>query len=674
MMARNSAVQHRAKPDKDEPAPTSSAPVNGNSSRIGAQLFDLLLAGLIPGLILLHLVVAPYTKVEESFNIQAAHDVLVYGTPISNVYQKLSRTYDHFTFPGAVPRTFVGPVLLAGFAQPIVALVGFQHAQFIVRAILGLFNAACMLVFASNLRRAHGAGTARWYLLLQASQFHVIFYASRTLPNMFAFGLTTLAFAFLLPNPANPGRTLYRQRVSITLLVFAATIFRAEVALLLATTVLHQLVIPALSLERVFFPFAVSFLTALAVSVPIDTYFWQSPRPLWPELSAFFFNVVHGGASDWGVSPWHWYATSALPRLLLNPLAYGVLLPHALTAPGLRRNAARLAVPAASFIALYSAQPHKETRFILYAVPPLTAAAALAADALFRRRRKSPLAALLAAVLAASVLASFATSTAMLAVSALNYPGGEALAFLRRSVADSIGLVNTTTTAAPAIVTVHADVLACMTGITLFGTNADAPTAAAAAAAAAGAMAAAAAAASVGSTSATEPVMVHQHVGTTTATTAATAGDDRGRPVRLVVDKTEDASVLSSADFWTRFDYLLVEDPRKVLGGAWETVGVVRGYGGIEVVRPGTTATATTATTTTSEKEEGEGDGNGGGIGQKKAPRVVGLGETVDLWKQRVRDLTGGWWIGPRMVDRIYILRRVKDMDGSRTRIAADAK
>jgi alpha-1,6-mannosyltransferase len=147
---------------------------------------------LIPGLILLHLVVAPYTKVEESFNIQAAHDVLVYGTPTSNIFARLSSTYDHFTFPGAVPRTFVGPVLLAGFAQPIVALVGFPHAQLVVRAILGLFNAACLLLFARNLRQAYGAGTARWYLLLQASQFHIIFYASRTLPNMFAFGLSKI--------------------------------------------------------------------------------------------------------------------------------------------------------------------------------------------------------------------------------------------------------------------------------------------------------------------------------------------------------------------------------------------------------------------------------------------------------------------------------------------------
>jgi alpha-1,6-mannosyltransferase len=158
---------------------------------------------LIPTLVLLHLVVAPYTKVEESFNIQAAHDVLVYGTPTSDIHHKLSTTYDHFTFPGAVPRTFVGPVFLAAFAQPIVALVGFQHAQFVVRAILGLFNATCMHIFARNLGRAYGPGVARWYMLLQASQFHIIFYASRTLPNMFAFGLSMSA----KPCPPYPHHT-----------------------------------------------------------------------------------------------------------------------------------------------------------------------------------------------------------------------------------------------------------------------------------------------------------------------------------------------------------------------------------------------------------------------------------------------------------------------------------
>lgn len=161
-----------------------NGPVPANGKEDGA------IACLVPSLILVHLIVAPYTKVEESFNIQATHDILVYGMPTSDIARKLSSSYDHFSFPGAVPRTFLGPVVLGGLSQPIVALVGFDHAQLIVRAILGLFNAFCLLEFARSLRRACGDGVARWYLLLQASQFHIMFYASRTLPNMFAFGLS----------------------------------------------------------------------------------------------------------------------------------------------------------------------------------------------------------------------------------------------------------------------------------------------------------------------------------------------------------------------------------------------------------------------------------------------------------------------------------------------------
>lgn len=145
---------------------------------------------LIPLVVLIHLWVAPYTKVEESFNIQATHDVLVYGTPLSSIYQKLSSSYDHFAFPGAVPRTFIGPVLLAGVARPFVALFGHRHSQFIVRALLGWFNAYSLLFFRRQLDNACGPAVARWYVVLQASQFHVMFYASRTLPNMFAFGLS----------------------------------------------------------------------------------------------------------------------------------------------------------------------------------------------------------------------------------------------------------------------------------------------------------------------------------------------------------------------------------------------------------------------------------------------------------------------------------------------------
>jgi alpha-1,6-mannosyltransferase len=77
---------------------------------------------LLPGLVLVHLHVAPYTKVEESFNIQAVHDLVTYGIPTKGAGETVRAQYDHMAFPGAVPRTFVGALLLAGCSGPVMWL------------------------------------------------------------------------------------------------------------------------------------------------------------------------------------------------------------------------------------------------------------------------------------------------------------------------------------------------------------------------------------------------------------------------------------------------------------------------------------------------------------------------------------------------------------------------
>ena len=99
------------------------------SEKAEARHLDVLLALLIPALIILHIIVAPFTKVEESFNLQATHDILAYGVPLRNTSSALAAHYDHVSFPGSVPRTFVGPLLLAGASWPFANIVQLIHRQ-----------------------------------------------------------------------------------------------------------------------------------------------------------------------------------------------------------------------------------------------------------------------------------------------------------------------------------------------------------------------------------------------------------------------------------------------------------------------------------------------------------------------------------------------------------------
>lgn len=426
-----------------------------------------------------------------------------------------------------------------------------------------------------------------------------------------------------------------RQRLGIYLFVLAGVIFRSEVALLLFMQLAHLLVLRRMSLQTIVPAGLQSALVALAISLPIDSYFWQ--KPVWPELWGFYYNAIQGKSADWGTSPYAYYFNSLLPRLLLNPLIMILLIPLSFMLPALRSQSRDLVIPAMLFVAIYSLQPHKESRFIIYVVPPITAAASLAASYIWTRRSKSLLYRLASLALAVSLLVCFATSTAMLLISSLNYPGGEAIAELRHIIAhadDPASHHDDRSAEEHVRVCVHMDVLSCMTGVTRF----------------------------------------------------------QEMPARAVVfDKEEDQDTLLRPAFWEQFDYALMEEPGRAIG-RWDVVATVYAYAGLEILRPGNDGRragegmeSVDQANSVTKEEGGVGsedvrgmvdpeprmteqrvDVEARNLGDLKARLLLPFGqmsrfETYTLVKDAVRLVTGGYWIGPRMEPAIRILRRVKD-------------
>lgn len=83
---------------------------------------------------------------------------------------------------------------------------------------------------------------------------------------------------------------------------------------------------------------------------------------------AIAFNVVDNRSAEWGTQPFLWYFYSAVPRAMLLTL---IFVPFCC-----REMLRTLAAVAVLFVLSYSFLPHKELRFVVYAVPLLNACAA----------------------------------------------------------------------------------------------------------------------------------------------------------------------------------------------------------------------------------------------------------------------------------------------------------
>jgi alpha-1,6-mannosyltransferase len=320
------------------------------------------------------------------------------------------------------------------------------------------------------------------------------------------------------------------------LLTVVGIVFRSELAILVGTITLHLLVTRQASIPKVIIPAGLGgLIIGLLCTVPLDSFFWQS-FPLWPEWTAFYYNTIQGHSADWGVLPWHYYIFNALPRLLLNPATYMLCIPVAILNVATRKRSLDLLIPLLSFVGLYSFLPHKEWRFILYTIPGLTGVAAAGASWIWTRRARSVVYAALSLALVTSVVTSFAASTAILGISSLNYPGGQALHVLHHGLEHP----------EKPHFEVYFDDLACQTGVTHF---------------------------------------LESHRGPQTVLDVLEAQDTVLNRT-WAYDKTEDPDRLLDPMFWAKFDYVLAERPEKIIG-SWGVVHVVYGFAGVRLLKPG---------------------------------------------------------------------------------------
>lgn len=481
----------------------------------------------------------------------------------------------------------------------------------------------------------------------------------------------------MLPD-GSPSCWPIRAQAALALLAAAAVIFRAELVLLLLAQVVYLTLTHRLRLFwKMISAVVIGSGVSVVATVVVDSFFWG--RLLWPEMAAFVFNVLHGqAAAGWGRQPAWWYFTVGLPRVLGNPAVYLLCIPVALVGgvgvierigsvcfssrngsagPGkfprgqvadTAGRARDLVLPAVMYVSLYSLQPHKEWRFVVYVAPTLTAAGALGAAnlttaALGKKKEKKeqerevgkitsregseptkgrsqpmshaklarlarlvPLA--LLAILAVSTLATFALQPLLLAASAANYPGAAALKVLHDDVARDLAIAQQagaernlgdgddgddgSVSEDSLHVHVYMDTLTCQTGVTHFLETPGVP----------GVVRA--------EQSPASPVDTTAGTGATAHSAPDTADLSSPRRATIHYDRTEFPAAKADPAFWSRFQYALLEtgtapaggivgqhhrnnqpstETEAAAGGRWAVVASVRSFAGVRLLRPGMT-------------------------------------------------------------------------------------
>jgi alpha-1,6-mannosyltransferase len=135
----------------------------------------------------------PYTKAEESFTMQAVHDMVVHKYDIEE--------YDHLRYPGEVKQTGLAALGLGFMIFPyfyVLTSAGFSSecGLLLTRLAMGIFNFSAIYMLRRAVARMYGQWLSQIFMLMLNVQFHFVFYMSRTLPESESMFVATLILTY----------------------------------------------------------------------------------------------------------------------------------------------------------------------------------------------------------------------------------------------------------------------------------------------------------------------------------------------------------------------------------------------------------------------------------------------------------------------------------------------
>ncbi|CAL1542889.1 unnamed protein product [Lymnaea stagnalis] len=259
---------------------------------------------------------------------------------------------------------------LRGYSYPLIFAFFFKILEFLgldsrmmliklPRLIQGAIAAYGDLQLYKLSSKLSGRATAQWSLLCQLFSWFTIYCCTRTLTNSTEATLVIASLSYF-PWPDYPSKSND---------VYKFLALAALSVIVRPTSALVWIFLCAWHLQRVrgspvFSGVLSAYVTvgilALGSSAVIDR-IWYG---YWTfvQLNFLLFNVIKGGASIYGVHPWHWYFFQGFPVILgtfILPFIVGVW----------RAKNKALAWIIFWILATHSFLPHKEFRFILLALP-----------------------------------------------------------------------------------------------------------------------------------------------------------------------------------------------------------------------------------------------------------------------------------------------------------------